>query len=130
MRTFFVRLWLLGEDGIEVETWAHELVPTSGSVIPLATWAKEVIELTYDDAELRDLFKLPAEGNYQVLTVGTLKSVRSDYDGTWEDEVEFNAPEVLFAAVPDEYLRQRDGWEDDNAVRKPESAQPDPPAQA
>ena len=102
------RAWLWDEDPADVELWVHDLEPTdvAGSLRSGEDWARDHFAECYTDADLRKLFDVPAEGNFQVLFKGKVEGERC---GPWEapdsewDEW-FEVEEVKVEPVPQAFV--------------------------
>lgn len=95
------RLWIIDCDLCDSSFWSHELDPTDLMRRPTSEWAMEHFGI-YGDEELRTMFDLPPEGDFQVLFTGYIVASRS-YDGEWDEEFEVESSE--FAPVPENHFR-------------------------
>lgn len=99
------RAWIFDGDHPQIEVWEHEFEPTDDSRFRSgALWAKEHLCETYTDDDLREMFNLPKEGNFQVLFKGTLSGykVYSLEGDDWNEE--FDVEESQFQPIGEEYM--------------------------
>ena len=75
-------------DPPEFEFWSHEFEDYhSTGRLSSSQWCSEHFEMCYSEADLRELFSLPATGSFQVLFKGKLWSERTNsMDGEYYDE--------------------------------------------
>lgn len=100
-----IRAWLYDNEPSQIEVWEHEFEPTEGGSRSGSEWAREHLCSCCDDDDLRQLFELPKEGNFQVLVKGTINGCRSggfEFD-EWDED--FEVEEVKFQAVSEEYMK-------------------------
>lgn len=107
---FQARVFLLGEEAVDLEIWVHELDPMDDEHLPGDEWVEEF--LSWHDADWyreQCRVEIPA-GDVQLLIQGRLKGW-FDYWGEYDEEIEFD--EVEFAEVPEDYLKVLRGEHDD-----------------
>jgi hypothetical protein len=105
------RIWFFGDEEHEIELWVHEVESMDLKGRSSEEWAREHFNESYQDRDLRKLFEVPLEGDYQIVFKGTL---RGSECGPWEaptsewDE-EFDVEETVSERIPEEYVRMRWG---------------------
>lgn len=91
------RIFIVGDEVREMQLFVYELFPFDAGRRPLQEWAECHIQ-EYDAADLRELFKLPAEGDFQVLFTGKLSGRMDSYSGEWDED--FDVIESKSEAIP------------------------------
>lgn len=92
-------------DPFDIEVWKYELEPMDGMGRSSADWAREHLCECHTDEDLREMFDLPEDGNWQVIFKGTLRGFRcgNPMDGEDWDE-EFEVDECQSQRIPDDSL--------------------------
>ena len=104
--TIFGRAWIYEDDLPQVEIWEHEFEPMDLKSRSGAEWAREHLCESYNDQQLRELFNLPAEGDFQVMFKGTLDGATSGYyEPEWDEW--FEVTESSHQPIPAEYKKAR-----------------------
>lgn len=95
------KAWLY-DDGEKPDIcfWVHELDPMDTNRRSSEDWAYVHFRDIQDEKSLRDMFRLPPDGNFQVLFSGTLCG---QFDHTEEWDEEFTVDEFQVAEIPDDY---------------------------
>ena len=100
------RAWVYEHDPPELEVWEHEFEPMDNGSRSGAEWAHEHLCECYSAQDIREMFKLPAEGDYQVIFKGTLEGAMSGYyEPEWDEW--FEVEESNFQKIPFEYKKFR-----------------------
>jgi hypothetical protein len=81
------RLFIVGEEIIDMQIFVYELRPYTTERLSLQEWAEMHIQGCYDADSLRELFSLPAEGDFQVLFTATLRGWIDSFTGEADEEM-------------------------------------------
>lgn len=102
------RIWFYGDGEHEIELWVHELEAMGSKGRNSEEWAREHFNESYQDKDLRELFSVNPEGDYQVVFKGTLRGFMcgAPWDGEEWDE-EFDVDETISERIPKEYVDLR-----------------------
>lgn len=102
--TVFGRAWVFDDDHCQIEVWEHEFEPQDIGARSGAGWAHEHLCECYSNKDLRELFGLPPEGNFQVMFKGTITGGMSGYEcQEWEED--FDLEEVKYQLVSPDYMK-------------------------
>ena len=99
--TILGRAYIYDDEPNDVQFWCHELEPMDLVHRGSADWTKSYFE-DLSDSDLREMFELPEEGNFQVLFTGTMSGY-TDYTGEWDEG--FDVEKHESKAIPEEFIK-------------------------
>lgn len=81
------RAWFFDTgDPPQFEIWEYELEPMTSGKRSGAEWCREHLYNAYTEEDVRDLLKVPAEGNFQVIFKGCVEGCMSGYyEPEWDE---------------------------------------------
>lgn len=81
------RVFIVGDEIVDMQIFVLELWPYGGEKLSMQEWAEMHLQNCYDAESLRELFSLPAEGDFQVIFTATLRGWTDSFTGESDEEM-------------------------------------------
>ncbi len=91
------RFFICGEEVTDMQLFVYELFPFESNLRPTQEWAECHFQ-EYDTSDLREIFSLPDEGNFQVLFTANLSGEFDSFSGEWDED--FDVIESKHILIP------------------------------